>query len=167
MARTGGSRRATAPSRRLRGRLRGRDLPRLDQDRHAISVPLTLVTRGLSRSPADTPAPQVRPHSSPDRTDSQANSAGSIPVTRSSLKVQVRGFAVSPCLASRGHQIPFGPLASGDQGAGRSAFVVAAFSVQAPSRTEPYHRGRTGPRRRSQAGHLTDVGYESCTAPCS
>jgi hypothetical protein len=37
------------------------------------------------------PAPQVRPHNSPNRTDSQADSAGSIPVTRSTTKAQVSG----------------------------------------------------------------------------
>ena len=70
-------------------------------------------------------------------------------------------------LTSRGRQIPSGPLASGDQDAGRSLFVVAAL----PSRP------RVGPSLITeavlatppifQAGHLADVGYESCTAPCS
>jgi hypothetical protein len=49
----------------------------------AISGPLTSVTRGLSRSLADT-SPRRSGHvTGPDGTDSQADSAGSIPVTRS------------------------------------------------------------------------------------
>ena len=56
----------------------------------AITVPLTPVTKGLSRSLMGSPSPQVRPYSSPDGTDSQADSAGSIPVTRFTVKMQVR-----------------------------------------------------------------------------
>jgi len=49
----------------------------------AISVPLTPVTRGLSRPLADTPARRPGHVTGPDGTDSQADSASSILVTRS------------------------------------------------------------------------------------
>jgi hypothetical protein len=53
--------------------------------RRAISGPLTPVTSGLSRSLADT-SPRRSGHvTGPDGTDSQADSAGSIPVTRSKV----------------------------------------------------------------------------------
>jgi hypothetical protein len=51
--------------------------------RRAISGPLTPVTSGLSRSLADTPPRRPDGITGPDGTDSQADSAGSIPVTRS------------------------------------------------------------------------------------
>jgi len=51
--------------------------------RRAISVPLTPVTSGLSRSLADTPPRRSGHVTGPDGTASQADSAGSIPVTRS------------------------------------------------------------------------------------
>ena len=51
--------------------------------RRAISGPLTPVTRGLSRSSADTPPRRSGHVTGPDGTASQADSAGSIPVTRS------------------------------------------------------------------------------------
>src|SRR6476620_9364735 len=57
--------------------------------RRAISGPLTPVTRGLSRLLADTPNRRSGHVTGPDGTDSQADSAGSIPVTRSNVKVQV------------------------------------------------------------------------------
>jgi hypothetical protein len=53
------------------------------QDRRAISGPLTAVRRGPSRSHHGEAASQVKPCRGPDCTDSQADSAGSIPVTRS------------------------------------------------------------------------------------
>ena len=52
-------------------------------DRRAISGPLTPVTSGLSRSVADNPTRRSGHVTGPDGTDSQADSAGSIPVTRS------------------------------------------------------------------------------------
>jgi len=59
----------------------------------AISGPLTPVNSGLSRSLADTPNRRSGYVTGPDGTDSQADSAGSIPVTRSNVKVQVgEGF---------------------------------------------------------------------------
>jgi hypothetical protein len=51
--------------------------------RRAISGPLTPVTSGLSRSLADAPPRRSCHVTGPDGTDSQADSAGSIPVTRS------------------------------------------------------------------------------------
>jgi hypothetical protein len=51
--------------------------------RRAISGPLTPVTRGLSRSLADTSPHRSGHVTGPDGTASQADSAGSIPVTRS------------------------------------------------------------------------------------
>jgi len=60
----------------------------LRQDRRAISGPLTPVTSGFSRSLADTPPRRSGHVTGPDGTDSQADSAGSIPVTRSNVKVQ-------------------------------------------------------------------------------
>ena len=56
-------------------------------DRRAISGPLTPVTSGLSRSLADTPPRRSGHVTGPDGTASQADSAGSIPVTRSTVKV--------------------------------------------------------------------------------
>ena len=52
-------------------------------DRRAISRPLASVKSGSSRAVTDGPASQVRAYESPDGTDSQADCAGSIPVTRS------------------------------------------------------------------------------------
>ena len=57
--------------------------------RRAISGPLTPVMSGVSRSLADTPPRRSGRVTGPDGTASQADSAGSIPVTRSSLKAQV------------------------------------------------------------------------------
>src|SRR5207248_9361212 len=45
---------------------------------------------GLSRSLADTPPRRSGHVTGPDGTDSQADSAGSIPVTRSTVKAQIR-----------------------------------------------------------------------------
>ena len=70
--------------------------------RRAISGPLTPVTRGLSRSLADTLLRRSGHVTGPDGTDSQADSAGSIPVTRSTVKRQVRGLIVRSGLTSRG-----------------------------------------------------------------
>ena len=64
---------------------------------------------------------------------SQADSAGSIPVTRSTGKPQVRGLSARPGLTSRGSSDTVrainGPLASGDQDAGSPVFVVAALGL--------------------------------------
>ena len=57
--------------------------------RRAISGPLTPVTSGLSRSLADTLPRRSGRVTGPDGTASQADSAGSIPVTRSTVKSQV------------------------------------------------------------------------------
>ncbi len=54
-----------------------------------ISGPLTPVTSGLSRSLAETPPRRSGHVTGPDSADSQADSAGSIPVTRSTAKSQV------------------------------------------------------------------------------
>ena len=53
------------------------------QDQRAISGPLIPVTSGLSRSLADTQPRRSGHVTGPDGTASQADSAGSIPVTRS------------------------------------------------------------------------------------
>ena len=63
----------------------------LEKGRRAISGPLTPVMSGLSRSLADTPPRRSGHVTGPDGTDSQADSAGSIPVTRSTAKRQVNG----------------------------------------------------------------------------
>jgi len=55
---------------------------RSDEDSRAISGPLTPVTSGVSRSVADTP-PRKSGGVAPGRHRSQADSAGSNPVTRS------------------------------------------------------------------------------------
>ncbi len=60
--------------------------------RRAISVPLTPVTSGLSRSLADTPTRRSGHATGPDGTASQADSAGSIPVTRSRREHTARAF---------------------------------------------------------------------------
>jgi hypothetical protein len=51
--------------------------------RRAISVPLTPVVKGVVTVTHGSAAPQVRPGSWPDPADSQADSPGSIPITRS------------------------------------------------------------------------------------
>jgi hypothetical protein len=60
----------------------------LEKGRRAISGPLTPVMSGLSRSLADTPPRRSGHVTGPDGTDSQADSADSIPVTRSKVKSQ-------------------------------------------------------------------------------
>jgi len=57
------------------------------QDQRAISGPLIPVTSGLSRSLADTQPRRSGHVTGPDGTASQADSAGSIPVTRSTVMV--------------------------------------------------------------------------------
>jgi hypothetical protein len=69
-----------------------------NRSRRAISVPLTPATSGVPRSLADTPPRRSAPHNSPDRTDFQADSAGSIPVTRS--KGKTAGYTAS-CQSGR------------------------------------------------------------------
>ena len=66
-----------------------RDQCRPDEGRRAISGPLTPVTKGLSRSLADSPPRRSGHVTGPDGTASQADSAGSIPVTRSNATDQV------------------------------------------------------------------------------
>jgi len=66
------------------------------QDRWAISGRLSPAISGLSRSLADTPRCRSDHVTGPDGADFQADSAGSIPVTRSTLKEQVRGLVMSP-----------------------------------------------------------------------
>jgi len=73
-----------APDRGSRARV-------IDADCANVAGPLAAINPGDERSITVTrghPAAQVKPHSSPDRTDSQADSAGSIPVTRSTAKGQ-------------------------------------------------------------------------------
>jgi hypothetical protein len=57
--------------------------PRTACDRRAISVQLAPATSGLSRSLADTPTRRSGQVEGRSRTDSQVDSASSIPVTRS------------------------------------------------------------------------------------
>jgi len=58
-----------------------------DQRKHrAISRPLTPAKSGLSQSLADSPSRRSGRITGPDGTASQAESAGSIPVTRSTVK---------------------------------------------------------------------------------
>jgi hypothetical protein len=66
----------------------------------AISVPLTPVTKGLSRSLADTLNPRSGRRRSRNRTDSQADSAGSIPVTRSNGSAGQRPVQSTPVKAT-------------------------------------------------------------------
>ena len=56
--------------------------------RRAISGPLTPVASGLSRSLACTPPRRSGHVTGPDGTDSQADSAGSVPVTRSTPRIR-------------------------------------------------------------------------------
>ena len=65
------------------GRNRGQDQARSAADHRAISVPLTPVKEGLLRSFAGKPRRRSGLVQAPNGTDSQADSAGSIPVTRS------------------------------------------------------------------------------------
>jgi hypothetical protein len=67
--------------------------------RRAISGPLTPVKSGLSRSLADTPNRRSGHVTGPDGTDSQADSASSILVTRSSREDagQRLIFEAGPC----------------------------------------------------------------------
>ncbi len=58
-----------------------------DEDRRAISGPLTPVTKGLSRTLTRSLSCRSGHVTGPDGTDSQADSAGSIPVTRSEPQI--------------------------------------------------------------------------------
>jgi len=60
--------------------------------RRAISVPLTPVKKGLSRSLADSPPRRSGHVTGPDGTAFQADSAGSIPVTRSKRERAARAL---------------------------------------------------------------------------
>jgi hypothetical protein len=90
----------------------------------AISGPLTPVTRGLSRSLTDSPLRRSGNITGPDGTASQADSAGSIPVTRSKAKPQVKRLSRSSALGPReGNDRGFGSHYSGrghTRGMGRS-----------------------------------------------
>jgi len=96
--------------------------------RRAISVPLAPVTSGLSRSLADTPPRRSGHVTGSDGTDSQADSAGSIPVTRSNTKAQVRTTAPEPgpcCFtAATAFRAISVQLSSGDERPGRAIAVV-------------------------------------------
>jgi len=77
-----------APDRGSRARV-------IDADCANVAGPLAAINPGDERSITVTrghPAAQVKPHSSPDRTDSQADSAGSIPVTRSKRERAARAL---------------------------------------------------------------------------
>jgi hypothetical protein len=69
-----------------------------DEDRHRSGLASRAINPGdqgcltVTRGPA---APQVRPHTTPNGADSQADSAGSIPVIRSNVKAQVGSRAIS------------------------------------------------------------------------
>ena len=95
--------------------------------RRAISGPLTPVTSGLSRSLADIPLRRSGHVTSPDRTDSQADSAGSIPVTRSKTKMQVRAVLLGQAQLPGNRSRSFVPLAGGC--AGRAAVIVALAAL--------------------------------------
>ena len=84
--------------------------------RRPISGPLTPVTSGLSRSLADTQLRRSGHATGPDGTDSQADSAGSIPVTRSKQSRRSSGSCGARAIPGEGHQLLSRPLASGDTG---------------------------------------------------
>src|SRR5262249_23264460 len=67
----------------------GWDHRRSAQDHRAINVPLAPVNDGQPRSLAGIRIPSSVALNCGDWTDSQADSAGSIPVTRSNVKIQV------------------------------------------------------------------------------
>jgi len=69
-----------------------RDQCRPDEGRRAISGPLAPVTKGLSRSLTDSLSCRSGQVTGPDGTDSQADSAGSIPVTRSTQRLFGRAW---------------------------------------------------------------------------
>ena len=71
---------------------------------------------------------QARQQDGPDRSNSQADSAGSIPVTRSTTKTQVRGSALRPDLAAAEQCFVLRdisvPLTSGHQRPGRAVTLA-------------------------------------------
>ena len=102
----------------------GRTVPA--SGRCAIRVPLALVKTGISWSLGGQPAPSSGHMGAPEGTDSQADSAGSIPVTRSQLdggrylvteELKLAGFvsdrpqqhALQPCLLKCSQQVGEGP----------------------------------------------------------
>jgi hypothetical protein len=124
---------------------RGRRARCVPDRRSACGYSRSLMVRP-SRSPQVAESPGGR-QAAPQT--SQADSAGSIPVTRSSLKAQVRRFAARPGLASRGHQIPSGPLARGDQHAARTVLIVAS------PRLHPLTRGLAPARTMDQSSTVS------------
>jgi len=64
-----------------------------------------------------------------DLSDSQADSAGSIPVTRSMVKPPVRALLPRPGPASHGPSVPSGPLARWDQRTSRAVLVIVALGL--------------------------------------
>jgi hypothetical protein len=70
----------------------------------AISGPLTPVTSGLSRSLADSPLRRSDHLTGPDGTDSQADSASSILVTRSKAKPKVKRLLRAQALTGTGQR---------------------------------------------------------------
>ena len=64
----------------------------LEKGRRAISGPLTSVTKGLSRTPTRSLSRRSGRATGPDGADSQADSAGSIPVTRSTQRLFGRAW---------------------------------------------------------------------------
>jgi hypothetical protein len=98
-------------------------------DHRAISVPLAPVNEGLSRSLAGRPRRRSGQVTGVNGTNSQADSAGSIPVTRSHAKAQVGEGVSSLGLArwrsSWDRRAISGPLAHRSHGACWSVSIIA------------------------------------------
>jgi hypothetical protein len=103
--------------------------------------PLAVINPGDEQSLADTPPRRSGHVTGPDGTDSQADSAGSIPVTRSSLKAQVNGRTARPVLTWAATWPPYTSAAPG---------VSGGFSLGSPLRSEIV-------RPRLDADHLDEA----------
>jgi hypothetical protein len=110
-----------------------------------IVVQLAPVTSGLSRSLADTPTRRSGHVEGQSRSDSQADSAGSIPVTRSNREGS-RSERVSRTLGFRrlmavtGRRAISGPLACGNQNTSSASLAVpvpALLTLDVPRLPEP------------------------------
>ena len=87
---------------------------------------------------------------SPDRTDSQADSAGSIPVTRSKTKMQVRAVLLGQAQLPGNRSRSFVPLAGGCAGCAAVIVALAALGLECEDSIASMIR-----LKRQSAVHLT------------
>ena len=106
---------------------------RSDEDSRAISInPGDERRLTVSRGHL---APQVRRHSGPDGTDSQADSAGSIPVARTDDESGMKPRSFSPLISGRSHWHTQGETRS-------TASWRRAVTQRSPHMTELMRRNR-------------------------